>query len=257
MRQFGSVERFVRHNFLIYRFVRGLAPTLCKWFSLEDGFDFLSQIEPIPGFTAIDAGANDGTSIRMIRKYHKEVYINCFDPITRPSFKLKDVSFYNLALGKTKSNLVLFTPTVKEKKLTQYSSFQENSMLRQVAFDLNISSDAISVTSKTVEVRTLDEFEIECFFLKIDVEGTEIDVVLGGLATIGKFKPIILVELQNKESYELMSLHLSKIGYINIRVKGFVFRDSDYIHQIQTFSPEVNNYVWIPKGTSISWRFKN
>jgi hypothetical protein len=130
-------------------------------------------------------------------------------------------------------------------------------MLRQVAFDLNISSDAISVTSKTVGVRTLDEFEIQCFFLKIDVEGSEIDVVLGGLATIEKFKPIILVELQNKESYELMSLHLSKIGYINIRVKGFVFRDNDYIDQIQTFSPEVNNYVWIPKGTSISWRFKN
>lgn len=257
MRQFGSVERFVRHNFLIYRFVRGLAPTLCKWFSLEDGFDFLSLIEPIHGFTAIDVGANDGTSIRMIRKYHKRVHLNCFDPIARPRFELKDIDFYTLALGKNKSELVLYTPSVKGKKLTQYSSFHESSMCRQIAFDLNINDDDFSVTSKTVEVRTLDEFEIKCFFLKIDVEGSEIDVVLGGLTTIANFKPIILVELQNKESYDLMHIHLSKLGYINIKVKGFVFRNNEHIDQIQTFSPEVNNYVWIPKGNSPSWKYKS
>lgn len=257
MRKFGSVERFIRHNFLLYRLVRGLAPTLCKWFSLEDGFDFLSQIEPIPGCSAIDVGANDGTSIRMIRKYHKDVHINCFDPITRPSFKLKNIDFHNLALGNADSELILITPVVKGKVLTQYSSFQEKSMLKQVAFDLNVDSHTIAVKSKTVEVRTLDEFKIKCYFLKIDVEGSEIDVVLGGLITIKESKPVILVELQNKESYELMQLHLSKIGYINIDVKGFVFHDNRYIDQIQTFSPEVNNYVWIPKESGMSWRFKN
>ena len=257
MRQFGPAERFIRHNFLLYRLVRGFAPTLCKWFSLEDGFDFLSQIEPIPGYSAIDVGANDGTSIRMIRRYHKEVHINCFDPITRPSFKLKNIDFHNLALGNANSRIVLFTPVVKGRVLTQYSSFQEKPMIKQVAFDLNIDPNNVVVKSKTVEMRTLDEFRIKCYFLKIDVEGSEIEVILGGLRTIKESNPIILVELQNKESYEFMQSHLSKMGYVNIKVKGFVVRDGRYIDQAQTFSPEVNNYVWIPNGSSNSWRFKS
>lgn len=257
MRQFGPAERFIRHNFLLYRLVRGLAPTLCKWFLLEDGFDFLSHIEPIAGYSAIDVGANDGTSIRMIRKYHQKVHINCFDPITRPRFKLTGIDFHYLALGRAGSRFDLFTPVVKGRMLTQYSSFQEKTMIRQVAFDLNINPKNIGVKSKTVEVRTLDEFKIKCYFLKIDVEGSEIDVILGGLRTIKESNPIILVELQNKESYEFMHSHLSKMDYINIKVKGFDFRQRQYFDQTQTFSPEVNNYVWIPKDSRKSWRFKS
>lgn len=257
MRQFGSVERFIRHNFLLYRLVRGIAPTLCKWFSLEDGFNFLSQIEPVTGFSAIDVGANDGTSIRMIRRYHKDAHIHCFDPITRPSFKLTGIDFHNLALGNANSRFVLFTPVVKGRVLTQYSSFQEDSMIKQVGFDLNIDPKNIEVNSKTVEVCTLDEFKIKCYFLKIDVEGSEMEVILGGLRTIEESNPVILVELQNKESYEFMESHLSKMGYINIKVKGFVFRDNQYTDQTQTFSPEVNNYVWIPKVSSKSWRYNS
>jgi FkbM family methyltransferase len=257
MRQFGTVERFIRHHFLIYRFVRGIAPTICRWIPLEDGFDFLSRVEPHPGFAAIDVGANDGTSIRMIHKFNPEVEIVSFDPITKPKFRLKRVTFYSLALGKIRERVNLYSPIVNDQMLSQYSSFNKDQMLNQVAFDLNIKKNQISTRSTVVEVHTLDDYQIRCYFLKIDVEGGELPVILGGLTTIVKNRPIILVELQDENSYNQMRIILEKLDYINVNPQNFE-PDKFLSKKIQSnFSAKTNNYVWISLDEQISWKFKS
>lgn len=49
-----------------------------------------------------------------------------------------------------------------------------------------------------IELRTLDEFRIvHLDFIKIDVEGMEIDVLLGGEATISRDRPVIFAEVNS------------------------------------------------------------
>ncbi len=76
MKQFSLIEGAIRHNFYLYLFLRRLAPTICSFIPLEDGFNFLKLIRSNDfEFTALDIGANDGTSIRMIRKFHRDTRI--------------------------------------------------------------------------------------------------------------------------------------------------------------------------------------
>ena len=65
MRSFGSVEGWVRKHFLIYRIARSAAPFICKFITLEEGFDILKHISPTASnLVALDIGANVGlTSI--------------------------------------------------------------------------------------------------------------------------------------------------------------------------------------------------
>lgn len=52
-----------------------------------------------------------------------------------------------------------------------------------------------------VEVRRLDSFAFQDIgFIKIDTEGTELDVLIGGFETIHKYKPTCMVEIYPKFS---------------------------------------------------------
>ena len=95
MKKFNSIENSIRKSFFIYIFLRKLAPFICKFIDLEEGFSFSKQIRPLSlDFCILDVGSNDGTSIRMFRRYFPLVKIFAFDPITTPRFKVKN-SEYN------------------------------------------------------------------------------------------------------------------------------------------------------------------
>ena len=74
--------------------------------------------------------------------------------------------------------------------------------------DINREGDTIEC-----EVRTLDSFQFENVdFLKIDVEGAELDVLRGGMNTIETHRPIITTEHSQqtpegiRNSYEVLTL---------------------------------------------------
>ncbi|MGB7402012.1 MAG: FkbM family methyltransferase [Arcobacter sp.] len=69
---------------------------------------------------------------------------------------------------------------------------------------------------KEVYQRTLDEFidKVSAFdFLKIDVEGMEIDVLLGAKKIVSKFKPIIYLENDRQEKSEKLINLMWSMGY--------------------------------------------
>jgi len=74
--------------------------------------------------------------------------------------------------------------------------------------DINREGDTVAC-----EVRTLDSFQFENVdFLKIDVEGAELDVLRGGMNTIETHRPIITTEHSQqtpegiRNSYEVLTL---------------------------------------------------
>ena len=258
MRNFTGVENWVRKHFFIYRVVRRAAPFICKYIALEDGFEVLKYITPTDSaLVALDIGANDGTSIRMIRKFQKSARVIAFDPVTRPRFNLRNVDFKEYALSNTEEMFSLFTPIVHGKTLTQYSSFHSEKLRKQIEHDLGLKVTDYGIVEKTVQAYTLDSLNLRPFFVKIDVEGAEKTVLEGSFATIDSHLPIILVEIQNIETYLLISREMRTHDYVCISLEpranlknGKI--DSNIINEYRNFQ---NNYVWIPIKPSPSWRF--
>ena len=258
MKRFSGFENSVRKNFFIYIFLRRLAPFICRFIDLEEGFSFSKQIQPQSAkYCILDVGSNDGTSIRMFRRYFPLVKIIAIDPITTPKFKLKNVTLIKSAVSEKEGSRTLVTPIVNGKQLTQYSSFFKEKMIKQICSDMDLVEAEVSTIVNEVNFNTIDNLGIDPFFIKIDVEGAELEVLKGSLNVINKCNPVILVEIQNGNSYEAIKELLSDYGYINIssdkKSRKLISKDS--ITPISNFEEGTNNYVWINPSKPVSWHF--
>jgi FkbM family methyltransferase len=258
MKRFNGFENSVRKNFFIYIFLRRMAPFVCRFIDLEEGFSFSKQIQPkSSNYCILDVGSNDGTSIRMFRRYFPLVKIIAIDPIATPRFKLKNVTLIKNAVSEKQGTRTLITPVVNGKQLTQYSSFYKEKMISQICADMDLVETEVSVIVYEVNFNTIDNLKVEPFFIKIDVEGAELEVLKGSLNVIKRFNPVILVEIQNSNSYLAIKELLSDYGYINIsqdkKSRKRISKDS--ITPISNFEEGTNNYVWINPSKPVSWHF--
>ena len=258
MREFKGLEGWVRKHFYIYKVIRKSAPFLCRFITLEEGFNFLGAINPInASFSALDIGANDGTSIRMIQQYLPDVKIIAFDPVEKPNFDFSNIDFRDFALGSKPGGFDIHTPTVKGYRLTQYSSFEREKLINQITHDLGITEEEVSLESKHVRVADLDGLELTPFFVKIDVEGFELEVLEGAKETLRRHLPIILIEIQSDATFMKIQNFLGDLGYISVFVDPKSnLNSSKYGENLcDSYNPRFNNYVWIPNSPSPSWKF--
>jgi FkbM family methyltransferase len=226
---------------------------------LEEGFSFSKKIRPLSSdFCILDVGSNDGTSIRMFRRHFPLAKIFAVDPITTPRFKVKNVTLIKAALSNKAGNRTLVTPIVNGKQLTQYSSFYKEKMISQICSDMALLETEVSIIVNEVSFNTIDNLGVTPFFIKIDVEGAELEVLKGSLNVIKKYNPVILVEIQNHKSYLEIKELLAPYGYINIDPKK---KSTDSINKAamrktSDFEKGTNNYVWINHTNPISWDFR-
>lgn len=258
MKKFNAIEGAIRSNFYVYSLLRRMAPTVCKFIALEDGFNFLKLIKKTnKEFVAIDIGANDGTSIRMINKYQSRVQIEAFDPITKPKFKLKNVNFHNVGLSNKVEKLEIYSPVIKGRVFSQYSSLYKEKLIYQISSDMKLCKNQVSIQKNLIELQLLDNFHLKPFFIKIDVEGAELAVLEGAKTTISKYLPVLLIEIQNQKMYEGIENFMRAINYLCIDPNKFDFKINEIHGNSFDFSRKTNNYIWIPYGKSPSWNFKN
>ena len=65
-----------------------------------------------------------------------------------------------------------------------------------------------------VQLMTIDGLLLQqCHFIKIDVEGMELNVLKGATGTIKKFKPILYLENDRKEKSSDLIKHIDSLGY--------------------------------------------
>ena len=110
------------------------------------------------------------------------------------------------------------------------------------------------IGTQTVPVTTIDDFveenKIEKInFIKIDVEGFETEVVLGGMNTLENFKPDLFIEIYAGENANLapeetISL-LQRLGYY-----AYVFSDGK-MNQYKQHTDELYNYYFTMNRLSI------
>ena len=122
----------------------------------------------------------------------------------------------------------------------------------------NALDAAGKVEAIRVPVRTLDSYDLSNVgFIKIDVEGHELDVLRGAEATLRRNRPNLLIEVEDRHSPDAVRRvtdHLRQRGYRgSFLLDGVLVPMESFIasqHQRVGTVPYVNNFIFRPTGTN-------
>ena len=169
----------------------------------------------------LDIGANLGTHTVVLADKFKKVY--AFEP-QNEVFKQLDynckinncnnVTRYNVGLG-NKAEI---------RKISCFDRKKSNNIGAMYIVD-----ETEEEGCETIRIKTLDSFNIKekIDLIKIDVEGFEYFALSGGIKTIKKNKPVILIEEHNYANSKVFKL-LMDLGYKIRRITVF----NDFIAEI-------------------------
>jgi FkbM family methyltransferase len=156
--------------------------------TFEPEIEKIFQTYSKPGMTIIDVGANIGYHSLKSAEY------------VGPTGKVISIEPSSWAIQKLQRNIEL-NPQVADRILIIQSALSNTNQDRtceffQASYKLNGKSTS---NEEIIDFRTLDWISAEynlnnIGIVKIDVDGTEIKVLLGALQTIEKHHPILIVE---------------------------------------------------------------
>lgn len=182
-------------------------PFLAKAYILtgwEPEVKWLKAIGPCRGM-AVDAGANKGFySLALSRLYSKVVAFepnkNAAVPLIAAS--LPGVEIIHAGLSSSVQTATFYIPISNGISLPGWGSLDEHNC-----------PGSTKVEAQEIQLRTLDSFGFEGVgFIKIDVEGHEIEVLRGAAETIQRERPHLLVEVRDQNLSEIQGM-LSGWGY--------------------------------------------
>ena len=195
------------------------------YFGINDGVDFDRRVLYSlinENYICFDIGANIGETTMNFARLAPKGKVFSFEPVPFLFQRLKT----NLELNNFPSvflnNLAV---SDKEEELFFEKPVDNNS----AGISLNKEK---SNTSQVVHSTTIDLFVSannidKIDFMKIDVEGFEYFVINGGLNTLKKFKPVLFIEIDNKNlsknnssEKELLSQLKNDLGYSLYRIEG-------------------------------------
>jgi FkbM family methyltransferase len=174
----------------------------CSGWEKEVGW--LKEIGPCRGM-AIDVGANFGFySLAMSSLYTKVVAFEPNKNVAAPLIEaaLPNVEIVHAGVSSGQGTATLFVPLLNGVVMPGWASLDEQNC-----------SGATELIQQEIPLRTLDSFQFEKVgFIKIDVEGHELEVLRGAAKTIQQDHPHLLIEVRDENLRQLHAL-LSEWGY--------------------------------------------
>ena len=179
----------------------------------ESDFKAFNMFKPDADQVFIDIGSNRGEAIlSMLVVSNFETRIIGFEPNPLVFSKLKNyfrqnrkVELYNCGLGSENQKLDLYIPFYRKWMFDGLSSFKYDSAeswLRSRLWRFN--EQKLSIKKVNCQIRKLDEFQLNPYFIKIDIQGYELDALQGGYHTLNTHKPILLIESISTEVIEFL-----------------------------------------------------
>lgn len=170
---------------------------------------WLNDHFPREGRVALDIGANVGEFTAHLLAGYEEIH--SFEP---DSDALKSLSRFAAA-----PNVKLHTCAVgagdgRLKLKTYEQGHAQTSALDPSELDTAArgeSTGTISVPMRSIDSLGFDGKDVD--FIKIDVEGYEVEVILGALKTLQANKPRLLVEIHSAENGKAAATLLGDLGY--------------------------------------------
>jgi FkbM family methyltransferase len=262
-----------RHGVMVYnandRYV-GRALDLYGEFGEEEVALFRQFVRP--GDVVVDAGANIGThTIPLARMVGPEGAVLAFEPqrLTYQSLcanvalnSLTSVFCYFEALGAEAGEVVV--PRLDPRRVNTFAalSLADDGPREEGRFALLSRVPAADYEEEHGEraaVVPLDEVPLKrCRFLKVDVEGMELDVLKGAAETIRRFRPILYVESAVEAKVDALSEHLAAIDYDWVWHTPRLYNPDNFFQNPENIYGDVValNRICLPRGSGIAFRFK-
>ena len=240
-----SFEEKIKHIIIPHKlYIRRLV--LKEWIKGRTDIKFLKYLTN-KNLNSLDVGAYKGVYTYFISKYSKNVY--AFEPNPK-SYKIlkktvnKNVKVLPYALSDKSSSDFLKIPKGKKGYSNQGGS------IRDVKLDKNFGK-------LKIETKKIDDLKLKNIgFIKIDAEGVEIKVLKGAKKLIKKYKPTLLIEIEERYISEPIEKTLNKI--LNLGYRGFAligetltplkFFDANKNHRID-YGPDfhANAFIFIAR----------
>jgi FkbM family methyltransferase len=218
--------------------------------------NYEKELEIVGEFTdkykdAIDIGVYRGVYSYKLSQYFKHVHSFEPNPLLYPYLEknltkiIKNISLYNFALSDTNGETHLKLPARSK------SIFKDNieELFKLGAASIHIENKFTDYKKVLVKMKRLDDikFESKIGFIKIDVEGHEIEVIKGGRETIIKNKPVLLIEIEKRHSNRSVE---ESINYINkYGYKCFILKNQVLIPAKELEDKKLeNNYYFLPEN---------
>ncbi len=241
MRFLDKLERKIRAIPWLYFKLRKLVPYLNIVLSVERDFIGLKMLDfSEKTGIAVDVGFNDGISSVSISK-NSNLRIIAFEPLKITMNKLtklylRNVQVNQVGLGAISEKLDIYVPSYQGKQMLPYASTNQEALRTNVSRDLSIGVHEIFISKQEIEILTLDSYNLEVSFLKIDTEGTELQVLMGSFETISRNRPYILIEIAAQSNFVEIHGFLRGWGY-----QTYVFNNRKFT-KAPNWDSETRNY---------------
>ena len=186
----------------------------------------------------VDVGAHIG--VFAIPASMKAKKVHAFEPVIESFQRLTDhivlnqadnIVPYNFALGEDHSLAEL-------EYCPKFNTGGATLNISRGSLQIPDLGDEHAPPTYPILVKTLDSLELEaCDFIKCDTEGCELLVVRGGLETIKKFRPVMVMEHNNEEWNEevLKLLESAGVPYTSTKIHDSTMTnedgDNDYLYE--------------------------
>jgi FkbM family methyltransferase len=216
------IEEIFRSTAYGYGLSRYLAGKYFYKYLGESDFEFFKFVNKKQTELFLDVGANDGISALTFRLYNQDYKILSLEPDSKHNDALnnikkkdKNFEFQNIGLGNKKETKKLYIPECNGVYIGQLASLIKDEAFNNVPKIIsqkNISSK-VKIIEKNIEIKTIDSMNLQPEIIKIDVEGFESQVLEGGIETIKKKKPFLMIEI-NEVSVKKVGSILLELGYL-------------------------------------------
>jgi FkbM family methyltransferase len=168
---------------------------------------------------AVDVGGNIGLhTVRFSTIFQK---VHSFEPtdinfecLQKNTETLLNVKLHKLGLGAEDANLIIQLPCNTDNcgnfSIVDFADYTDQTI------------------QETIEIRTLDSFDLKPDLIKIDVQGFDYNVLLGAANTIAQHRPVIIIESETKKSQNSIGDLLSQKGFV---VAAKIRHDQIWVHR--------------------------
>lgn len=189
----------------------------CKGDYVKPEVDLFKKLSD-PAKTTLDIGANDGTYAMYLCRFAAQLY--CFEPLPwlADGMKMKfrdagNVTVENCALGSKNETAVIRIPVTKDRRYDTRSS-----LVGHFDGQLINGEKVLEIKDLSVAVKKLDDFQLNNIgFIKMDVEGFELEAIKGGRETILRNRPSLFIEIEQKHHADMpvadILKYILQLGY--------------------------------------------
>lgn len=161
----------------------------------------------------VDIGANRGLSISTLRTMKPDARIIGFEPNYNLVERLQrlfaedvNVRVEAFALGDKDGELTLHVPVYRSYRFDGLASVYKHNAERWLNPDRvwGFDPSKLVIEEMRVRIRTLDEFNLAPFLVKIYAQGYEQEIVRGAERTIKRYQPMILIPAHDEGTDALL-----------------------------------------------------